>query len=174
MELFDVYDKQRNIICKGREKGAPLAEGEYKLVVHVCVFNSKGEMLIQQRKADKKLWPNCWDFSVGGHVISGETSAQAAERETMEELGIKVDLLNDRPHLTINFEQGFDDIYVVNYDIDIKDVKMQQEEVQNVRWANKQEVLKLLDDGEFIPYHKGFADYLFDANTSRGLHKLKL
>ena len=117
MELFDVYDKERKIIYTGREKGAALADGEYKLVVHVCIFNSKGEMLIQQRKADKKLWPKCWDVSVGGHVISGENSAQAAERETFEELGIKLNLINVRPHLTIDFEQGFDDIYVVNYDI---------------------------------------------------------
>lgn len=174
MELFDVYDKERKIIYTGREKGSVLAKGEYKLVVHVCIFNSKGEMLIQQRKADKKSWPNCWDFSVGGHVISGETSAQAAERETFEELGIKLNLINERPHLTINFENGFDDIYVVNYDIDINDVNIQEEEVQNVKWASKQEVLELLDNGGFIPYHKGFADYLFDANTTRGLHKFKL
>ena len=173
MELFDVYDKERNIIFKGKEKGSPLADGEYRLVVHVCVFNSNGEMLIQQRKSDKKLWPDCWDISVGGHVISGETTAQAAERETLEELGIKLNLIKERPHITINFEQGFDDIYVVNYDIDIKDVTIQEEEVQNARWASKKEVLKLLDNGGFIPYHKGFVDYLFDANTTRGLHKLK-
>ena len=82
------------------------------------VFNSKGEMLIQQRQEDKKLWPNLWDVSVGGSVIAGETSSEAASRETMEELGIELDLSEVRPAFTINFHGGFDDCYLVEKDVD--------------------------------------------------------
>ena len=38
----------------------------------------------------KKLWPNKWDVTVGGHVESGEFGSQTIIRECKEELGIDV------------------------------------------------------------------------------------
>ena len=51
MELWDVYDVVRNKTGRTMVRGETFAEGDYHLVVHVCIFNSKGEMLIQ-----KRLW----------------------------------------------------------------------------------------------------------------------
>ncbi len=58
-------------------------------VVHVLVFNSKDELLLQKRSMKKDVAPGRWDTSVGGHVDSGETIEEALLRETEEELGIK-------------------------------------------------------------------------------------
>lgn len=58
-------------------------------VVHVLVFNSKGELLLQKRSMNKDVAPGKWDTSVGGHVSSGETLDEAVIREMEEELGIK-------------------------------------------------------------------------------------
>ena len=41
-----------------------------------------------------------WDISVGGSAIQGDSSQTAAEREVLEELGIKLDLQGVRPHFT--------------------------------------------------------------------------
>jgi len=57
-------------------------------VVHVLVFNSKGELLLQKRSMDKDVAPGKWDTSVGGHVNSGESLETAVRREMEEELGI--------------------------------------------------------------------------------------
>jgi len=57
-------------------------------VVHVLVFNKKGELLLQKRSMDKDVAPGKWDTSVGGHVNSGETPEEALSREMEEELGI--------------------------------------------------------------------------------------
>lgn len=59
-------------------------------VVHVLVFNEKGELLLQKRSMNKDVAPGKWDTSVGGHVPKGEDLVNAALREMEEELGISV------------------------------------------------------------------------------------
>ena len=88
MELWDVYDKDRVKTGETMERGSAFADGAYHLVVHVCIFNSKGEMLIQQRQPFKEGWPNLWDLTVGGSAVAGESSGEAAKRELFEEIGI--------------------------------------------------------------------------------------
>lgn len=58
------------------------------MVVHLLVFNTKDELLLQKRSMDKDVAPGRWDTSVGGHVNSGEAVADAVMREMEEELGI--------------------------------------------------------------------------------------
>jgi len=58
-------------------------------VVHVLVFNKKGDLLLQKRSLNKDVAPGKWDTSVGGHINPGENTLEAAKRETEEELGIK-------------------------------------------------------------------------------------
>lgn len=164
MELFDVYDKDRNKTGITMARGEVLPEGCYRLVVHICIFNSKGEMLIQQRQPFKAGWPNKWDITVGGAAQAGESSNKAAERETLEEIGFKVNLENERPYLTVNFKDGFDDIYILKADVDIKRLKLQEEEVQNVAWASKEKIFSMMEDKVFIPYHKGVIEILFNFN----------
>lgn len=57
-------------------------------VVHLHVFNSKGEVFLQKRPMNK-IQPGKWDTSVGGHISFGESVETALRRETLEELGIK-------------------------------------------------------------------------------------
>lgn len=58
-------------------------------VVHVLVFNGRGDLLLQKRSMKKDVAPGRWDTSVGGHVDPGETLEEAARREVAEELGIE-------------------------------------------------------------------------------------
>lgn len=58
-------------------------------VVHILVFNKKGQLLLQKRSLKKDVAPGMWDTSVGGHVDPGEDIEEAAERELMEELGVR-------------------------------------------------------------------------------------
>ena len=57
-------------------------------VVHIHVFDSDGRLFLQKRPEWKDIQPGKWDTSVGGHVDYGETIADAALRETREELSI--------------------------------------------------------------------------------------
>ena len=162
MELWDIYDEHRRKTGKTMVRGNSIENGNYHLVVHVCIFNSKNQMLIQQRQPFKEGWSNLWDVSVGGSAIQGDNSQTAAEREVLEEIGYQIDLSNIRPHLTINFNGGFDDIYLIEKEIDLTTLQLQYEEVQQVKWANKKKVLELLEDKQFIPYYKSLIELLFD------------
>lgn len=99
MEYWDIYDAKRTKTGKTMLRGENFPDGAYHLVVHICVFNDKNEMLIQQRQPFKEGWPNMWDITVGGSAVKGDSSQTAAERELMEELGVKISLKGVRPHL---------------------------------------------------------------------------
>ncbi|MDF2536018.1 MAG: hydrolase [Bacillales bacterium] len=171
MELWDIYDINRINTGKTLERGSRFEPGSYHLVVHICIFNSKGEMLIQQRQPFKEGWPNKWDITVGGSAVSGESSQMAAERELVEEIGYKVDLKNVRPHFSINFKVGFDDFYLIVDDLDISKLHLQYDEVQQVKWASKDEILRLLSTNEFIPYYKSLIEMCFEMIQGYGAHK---
>lgn len=170
MELFDLYTSDRIKTGKTMVRGEPTPEGFYRMVVHVCIFNPDGQMLIQQRQPFKRGWSNLWDISVGGSAITGDTSSTAAERETREELGVTVDLSKERPTLTLHWEHGFDDYYVITQAVDLNVLQLQYEEVQQVRWASKEEILQMIDDGTFIPYEKSLIDLLFYRRNHRSAH----
>ena len=161
MELLDIYDENRVRTGRIIARGHPLAQGEFHIVVVVCVFNSKGEMLIQQRQSFKKGWPNKWDATVGGCAVAGETSRMAAERELFEEVGIKWDFSGLRPYFTMNFDYCFSDFYIIEEDVDIAELELQYEEVQAARWAARDEVLQMIEDDEFLPCYKSLLSLLF-------------
>ena len=166
MELVDLYDENRVPLGRVAERHAKKAPGEYRMVVHVCIFNGLGQMLIQQRSPEKTIWPELWDVSIGGGVDAGATSRQGAVREVGEELGYDLDLIGLRPAVTVNFEGGFDDFFVVTRDLDLGDLRLQKEEVSDVRWATLEETLAMLENGQFIPYPPSFLRFLFEARGS--------
>ena len=168
MELVDLYDENRLPLGKTGERSARRAPGEYRTVVHVCVFDRRGRLLIQQRTPEKFIWPNLWDLSVGGGVDAGETSRRGAEREVREELGVSLDLSGLRPSVTVNFDGGFDDFYILTKDLSIEGLTLQEEEVQAVRWASLEEILDMLGRGAFIPYPESFLRFLFDMRKQFG------
>lgn len=170
MEIWDLYDEDRIKTGETMVRGEAIPKGFYHLVVHVCIFNSRGEMLIQQRQPFKSGWANRWDVTVGGSAVSGDTSQVAAEREVAEEIGYQISLEGIRPSLTINFDDGFDDFYLVQQDLDITKLKLQYEEVQAVKWASRDDILTMIDDETFIPYHKSLIELLFFMRDKMGTH----
>jgi len=166
-EIWDLYDQDRMLTGKKHRRGDPMEKGEYHLVVHVCIFNSKNQLLIQRRQPWKQKWPGMWDLTVGGSAVSGDSSQSAAMRETKEELGLEIDLTEVRPHFTINFDNGFDDYYFIIKDVDISRLTLQESEVAEVKWVDKEELLKLADQGEMIQFF--FLDKIFDIKNQYGI-----
>ena len=89
MELWDLYNENRELLGRDHIRGEEIPEGCYHLVVHVWIRNSKGEYLISRRSANRPSFPLLWEC-VGGSVLKGESSLQGALRETQEEVGLQL------------------------------------------------------------------------------------
>ncbi|MFD1465388.1 NUDIX domain-containing protein [Lapidilactobacillus mulanensis] len=166
MELHDLYDAQKQMLPEKHERGTKMAPGTYRFVVMVCIFNAQGQVLIQQRRADKIGWPSYWDLTASGSVISGETVAAGASRELREETGIQIDFDNTPSRMTVAFSEGWDEIYFVDLDVAVTDLQLQASEVADVQWVDEQELKALLAQGQFIPYL--FAKDIFSWHCSSG------
>lgn len=170
-ELWDIYDKDRRITGRLHRRGDELEDGDYHLVIHVCIFNSKNQLLIQQRQPWKKGWPNMWDLTAAGSAVAGDNSQAAAEREVKEELGLAINLSNERPRFTINFPNGFDDYYMITQDVNIEELQLQEDEVQAVKWVDQQELLEMVENGEMVAYY--FLNQIFELKEIWGSHSIK-
>jgi len=57
-------------------------------VVHDLIFNSRGELLVQQLARTRDRHPGYWGSSVAAYLFAGESYGAAAERRLGEELGV--------------------------------------------------------------------------------------
>lgn len=88
-ENLPIVDSEGNIIGAATRGECHNGSKILHPVVHLHVFNSKGELYLQKRPDWKAIQPNKWDTAVGGHVSLGESVSIALKRETKEELGIE-------------------------------------------------------------------------------------
>ncbi len=164
MELWDIYDRNRNKTGKTIKRGERLQKDEYHLIVHIWIKNSNNEYLIQQR-SEKVKNPLVWS-TTGGSAVAGEDSFTAALREVKEELGI--DLTDKKGYL---FEEGIyeednqqylSDTYLYFIDIDIKDLKLQTEEVKQAKFEKMSKIKEMMSNGELFIY-----DYLDELEKAK-------
>ena len=116
------------------------------MVVHVLVFNTKGEILLQKRSMDKDVAPGRWDTSVGGHVNSGEVLTDAVMREMEEELGIITcdpEFLYAYIHSN-DYESELVYTYKCVYD---GEIEFQEEEIDEVRPWGLDEIREIIGKG---------------------------
>lgn len=87
-EMFPIVDEEGNIISAATRGECHNGNKLLHPVVHLHVFNSRGELYLQQRPEWKDIQPGKWDTAVGGHIDLGESADMALRREAHEELGI--------------------------------------------------------------------------------------
>lgn len=89
IEYFPLVTDSGEVIGKATRNECHSGSFLLHPVVHLHLFNSKGELYLQKRAMNKDIQPGKWDTSVGGHVDYGEEIKSALMREAREELGIK-------------------------------------------------------------------------------------
>lgn len=87
-ELFPVVDEDGNILGSVSRGEAHSGSKILHPVVHLHLFNSRGELYLQRRPDWKDIQPSRWDTATGGHIDLGENVDAALRREVREELGI--------------------------------------------------------------------------------------
>ena len=162
MEKWDILD------CNGMPTGkttmrgqCKLKAGEYHLVVHIWIVSPCGKFLLQRRSEQKKLMPGEW-AATGGAAISGEDSYTAAGRELYEELGIESNNQDLIKLARIKRRNSLLDIWFINTDVEIDDLTLQQDEVSEAKWASREKLISMINNGEFHNYGSEYFDTLFE------------
>ena len=158
MELVDKFDNKRRPLGITRERNEKIA-GEYRQAMHCWIMNDIGQFLIQKRSETKSSYPGLWGIT-GGGTDSGETTVDTIKREAKEELGIGVDLDKVELMMMIRGRYTYTDIYLYRANIDLKDIVMQEEEIQEVKWATYREIKKLEEEGKLADNIARYVDML--------------
>ena len=87
-EIFPIVDESGTVTGAATRGECHSGSRLLHPVVHLHVFNSKGDIFLQRRPDWKDIQPGKWDTAVGGHQDYGETPEEALRREAHEELGI--------------------------------------------------------------------------------------
>ena len=168
-ELFDVLDEKGKYTGRIETRKVCHRDGLWHKAVTVCIINSKGQVLLQRRSKNKRLWPDMLDITAGGHVLAGEFGFESIIRETKEEIGIDIDrkdMIFIGSGLSQNIKgdinnKHFNEYYIVLKDIDEKDIKLQEEEVSEVKWVDKDEIIRRIKNNyDGITDKEGCWEYL--------------
>jgi isopentenyldiphosphate isomerase len=90
-ELVDVLDDDGRVVGRTTRRDMRARRLPHR-TCYILVFNARGELFIHLRTATKDVYPSHWDTAIGGVLAAGETFADGAARETLEELGVAVAL----------------------------------------------------------------------------------
>lgn len=126
----------------------PKMEAHEKGLLHraisILIYNSKGEMLIQQRAKTKYHWALIWSNAVCSHPRENESFQSAAERRLQEELGINCSLsqiyrfiYKAQDEQTGLIEHEYDVVFRGDYD---GKIPFNPEEVEAVKWISETEL----------------------------------
>lgn len=146
---MDVCDENNNIVGQGM-KSEILRKGLWHRTARVFVCNSQGGVLLQLRSKNKELYADRWDVGAAGHIAAGENCMDAAIREAKEEIGLIVapadlELLAVEKFQLVwgNLdEKAFGYTYLAKFDGSIGELKIQAEEVQELKFISVGELEK--------------------------------
>mgnify|MGYP005975260061 CR=1 FL=1 len=166
IRALEFYEKTGEKTGVRRERGVAHRDGSPHGTAHIWVVrpNANGgcgyEVLLQKRSEQKDSYPGCYDISSAGHLSAGEEYLPTAVRELREELGIRATA--DQLHFigmhqakseAVFHGQPFKDheisaVYLYQEPVQIENLKLQNEEVESVRWMDYQECREKLKKEE--------------------------
>ena len=167
-EYFDLLSPDGAPLHRTKLRSHVHRDGDWHRSVHVWLLSSRHrQLLLQLRAACKDSFPSHWDVSCAGHLSAGETSLPAARAELSEEVGLSeeagdVDGLQYVTTLRREvISQGgkfvdreFVDVYYGVTGREVEGMRLQEEEVEAVRWMDVGEYVRRLEAGEpgYVPY----------------------
>lgn len=162
-ELFPEVDEDGNTIGKMTRYEAHSGTKKLHPVVHLHLFNSKGELYLQHRPSWKDIQPDKWDTACGGHVDFGESIEKALQREISEELGIDDIKVYSLGKYVFESNRECELVYVHKAVYD-GEIRPNEEELNGGRFFSRNEIISLIGKKVFTPnfeseYQKFIKDF---------------
>lgn len=166
-EMIDILDENGTKTGETATRKKVHAKGLWHKIIVIAVIDEKGKLLMQQRANNVETNPGKWDVSAAGHISAGQTSIEAAKRELFEEVGIDIKENELKYIFTLKYmknlgdfiDNQFFDFYIVKKDnIDIKNIKMQESEVQQVKLCNLKEIKEMISNQEVVKRDKVYKE----------------
>jgi isopentenyl-diphosphate Delta-isomerase len=164
-EQIILVDENDNEIGSG-EKLEVHQQAKLHRAFSILVFNSKGELLIQQRAKDKYHCPGIWANTCCSHPRVGETTIEAAHRRLVEEMGFDCPL--EEKHSFVykaEFDNGlteheFDHVLIGQYN---GQISTNPQEVDDSQWISLVELKKdiAVNPSKYAPWFKIIIDKFF-------------
>lgn len=111
------------------------------------VFNTKGQVLVIKNMAMRDPSKSYWGFPKG-HLDKGEKSIEAALREVKEEVGIEAEVIKkigqSKYVFTLDGQKIFKVVSMFKMTSKSDQLSLQTEEIQEARWVDPEEALKIL------------------------------
>jgi len=159
-EWFPLVDSEGRVTGKAPRSVCHSGTKLLHPVVHVHVFNKKGQLFLQKRSLKKDIQAGKWDTAVGGHISFGESLETGLAREVEEEIGLK------------NLEYQFITKYIWESEI--------EKELTYVFFANQNGDIKInpseIDEGKFWSWNdiqKEIGKNIFTPNLENELVKFR-
>lgn len=149
-EQLPVVDESGNILGAVTRGHAHDGSKILHPVVHLHVFNSRGDLYLQRRPDWKDIQPGKWDTAVGGHIDLGENVEKALRREVGEELGITDFTPESLGHYVFESQRECELVYVHRCVYD-SDIRPSAQELNGGRFWSAAEIEANIGKGVFTP-----------------------
>ncbi len=133
--LVDEHDHETGVMEK--------QEAHVKALLHrafsILIFNNKGELLLQQRAANKYHSAGLWTNTCCSHPRPGETTEQSAHRRLQEEMGFDCELILQKKFIyKTTFSNGLSEheLDYVFTGIYNDTPSFNKAEVENIKWIS--------------------------------------
>lgn len=163
-EFLNIIDSEDRITSKSKPRSLVHRDGELHPTVHIWIIKRMDMgiyILLQKRSSEKDTHPDCYDVSAAGHVSQGGEFRDAAVRELLEELGLavpleKLEFIGIKKSISCYSQNNTEikdnemcAVYLYSEEVNIDELTLQESEVSEVCWAEIDELLAVMDRGNF-------------------------
>lgn len=165
-ELFPIVDAAGNVLGSISRGEAHNGSKALHPVVHLHLFNSKGELFLQKRPEWKDIQPGKWDTACGGHIDYGETPEEALLREVREELGVTA-YVPKRIDMYVHENDIERELVYVHTTVYDGDVCPDRGELDGGRFWTKEDIESNLGHDVFTPnFEEEYRRYFLDKQAA--------
>lgn len=177
IEMIDVLDENGVKTGEVATRTEVHQRGLWHRIVAIMIVDEKKRILLQQRSNDRITNPGKWDIAAAGHVDAREDALLTVMREAKEEVGVEISdkcSAEDFRYVTCyreekSFEHNgedfidkqFNDCFLLkNQKIDLANVRLQESEVQAVKFCSLEEFKQMMRDGVLVNRKPFYDDIL--------------